>query len=102
MTYVKTVLKKEIVIDSIITIHYFEYSKDFSFSGEAHNFWEFLYVDAGTVDVRSENKLYTLHAGDIIFHQPNCFHAMRSSPETFAEPGCNFLFYTISGNDGFF
>ena len=68
MTYVKTVLKKEIVIDSIITIHYFEYSKDFSFSGEAHNFWEFLYVDAGTVDVRSENKLYTLHAGDIIFH----------------------------------
>ena len=47
MTYVKTVLKKEIVIDSIITIHYFEYSKDFSFSGEAHNFWEFLYVDAG-------------------------------------------------------
>lgn len=79
MTYVKTVLKKEIVIDSIVTIHYFEYSKDFSFSGEAHNFWEFLYVDAGTVDVRSENKLYTLHAGDIIFHQPNCFHAMRSS-----------------------
>ena len=44
MTYVKTVLKKEIVIDSIITIHYFEYSKDFSFSGEAHNFLSLIHI----------------------------------------------------------
>ena len=29
MTYVKTKLKREIIIDSIITIHYFEYMKDF-------------------------------------------------------------------------
>lgn len=79
MTYIRTSLKKEVVIDSIITIHYFEYSKDFSFSGESHDFWEFLYVDAGVVEVRSESKLYTLNAGDIIFHPPNSFHAMRTS-----------------------
>ena len=35
MTYVKTHLKKDITIDSIITIHYFEYMKDFFFSGES-------------------------------------------------------------------
>ena len=29
MTYIETALKREITIDSIITIHYFEYMKDF-------------------------------------------------------------------------
>lgn len=79
MTYVSTKLKQEIKIESIITIHYFEYTKDFSFSGEAHDFWEFLYVDKGSVEVRVENRLYELNTGDIIFHRPNDFHAMRAS-----------------------
>lgn len=47
MAYVKTYLKREIVIDSIVTIHYFEYTSDFIFHGESHDFWEFLYVDRG-------------------------------------------------------
>lgn len=33
MTYIETKLKREIVIDSIITIHYFEYMRDFVFRG---------------------------------------------------------------------
>ena len=47
MTYVKTQLKREITIPAIVTIHYFEYMKDFAFKGESHDFWEFLYVDKG-------------------------------------------------------
>ena len=38
MTYIKTNLHREIVIDSIITLHYFEYMKDFVFRGEAREF----------------------------------------------------------------
>ena len=53
MTYIKTTLKREIAIDSIITIHYFEYMKDFVFHGESHDFWEFLYVDQGSVIVQA-------------------------------------------------
>lgn len=45
MTYVKTKLQHSIDIDAIITLHYFEYMKNFEFKGESHNFWEFLYVD---------------------------------------------------------
>ena len=30
MTYVKTQLKREITIPAIVTIHYFEYMKDFA------------------------------------------------------------------------
>lgn len=78
MTYIKTTLKREIAIDSIITIHYFEYMKDFVFHGESHDFWEFLYVDQGSVIVQAGENHFRMEAGDIIFHEPNEFHAIRS------------------------
>lgn len=37
MTYVKTTLQHSIDIDAIITLHYFEYMKNFEFKGESHN-----------------------------------------------------------------
>lgn len=80
MTYVKTTLQHSIDIDAIITLHYFEYMKNFEFKGESHNFWEFLYVDKGTVAVRADDTWTTLYTGDIIFHQPNEFHAITLSP----------------------
>lgn len=82
MTYIKTYLKKDIVIDSIITIHYFEYMRDFVFRGESHDFWEFLYVDKGRVIVQSGEDHLLLNTGDIIFHEPNEFHAIRSVGNT--------------------
>lgn len=78
MTYVKTHLKRDIIINSIITIHYFEYMKDFVFYGESHDFWEFMYVDKGSVLIRSGDDYLHLNAGDIVFHQPNEFHAIQS------------------------
>lgn len=67
MTYVKTTLQHSIDIDAIITLHYFEYMKNFEFKGESHNFWEFLYVDKGTVAVRADDTWTTLYTGDISF-----------------------------------
>ena len=63
MTYVKTTLQHSIDIDAIITLHYFEYMKNFEFKGESHNFWEFLYVDKGTVAVRADDTWTTLYTG---------------------------------------
>ena len=60
MTQIKTRLKRELVIDSIITIHHFEYMKDFQFHGESHDFWEFLYVEKGTILVQAGEKQLTL------------------------------------------
>ncbi len=82
MTYIKTKLKRSIDIDAIITLHYFEYMKNFEFKGESHNFWEFLYVDKGTIAVRADDTWTTLKTGDIIFHQPNEFHASNPSEKT--------------------
>ena len=40
MEYESIVLKDEITVRKIYTIHYFEYMKNFEFPGETHDFWE--------------------------------------------------------------
>ncbi len=78
MAYIYTKIKKEIEVSELITIHYFEYMNNFIFHGESHDFWEFLYVDKGHVLVKADDTSYYLHAGDIVFHKPNEFHAIRA------------------------
>lgn len=74
MSYESITLKKELIIDKVISIHYFEYMSDFSFSGESHDFWEFLCVDKGIVNVVAGERTLTLKKDQIIFHKPNEFH----------------------------
>lgn len=74
--YPKVTLKNTIEIEQIVSIHYFEYAKDFVFKGEKHNFWEFLYVDKGQAEVMADTEGYKLEEGDIIFHKPNEFHSV--------------------------
>ena len=49
MEYLKTYLDCPVKIDSIYTVHYFEYSKNYIYKGESHDFWEFVYADKGDV-----------------------------------------------------
>ncbi|MFA6309192.1 MAG: AraC family transcriptional regulator [Clostridia bacterium] len=74
MNYVKTVLNEDIIIRKIVTVHYFEYAKDYIFEGEKHNFWEFVYIDKGEVEVMAASLGYKLKQGEMIFHKPNEFH----------------------------
>ena len=62
-----------------MTVHYFEYSSNYYFEGERHDFWEFLYVDKGEVYVVAEGREELLSRGDIIFHPPGEFHALRAT-----------------------
>ena len=57
-------------IGKIYSIHYFEYMSDFSFEGESHDFWEFICVDKGEVEVTGGDKKFILHKGEIAFHEP--------------------------------
>lgn len=74
MSYRSTYLQQSINIDEIISVHYFEYASNFTFPGESHDFWEFLCVDRGEVDVIAGEERMTLRKRDIIFHKPNEFH----------------------------
>lgn len=78
MAYISTILREVLRVDKIITIHYFEYMNNFAFSGEQHNFWEFLYVDSGEVEVQANEDFFRLQKGQVIFHRPMEFHAVKS------------------------
>lgn len=82
MSYESVTLYQEITVDKIYSVHYFEYMNDFSFDGESHNFWEFLCVDKGEVEVTSGSTNYMLKKGEIIFHKPNEFHSVRANGKT--------------------
>lgn len=79
MKYEGITLKNSIAIDQLFSVHYFEYMSDFSFEGEAHDFWEFVCVDKGIVDITSDNHCTTLKKDEIIFHKPNEFHNVTAN-----------------------
>lgn len=77
MEYEKTTLKKEITVDDIVTVHYFEYTKDFAFSGEMHDFWEMVYIDKGEAIITADAKDFTMSAGQLYIHKPMEYHNIR-------------------------
>ena len=82
MAYISTKLRTSLHISHIITIHYFEYMKDFYFPGESHDFWELLCVDKGKVEVLADERTYHLAQGDLILHKPMEFHSIRAQGST--------------------
>jgi len=82
MEFVQLKLKEEFKIESLVSLHYFEFAKDFIFRGERHNFWELLYVDKGDAEVMAGNNGYKLTQGDLIFHKPNEFHSVWANKKT--------------------
>ncbi len=72
--YIPTPLRRLITIEALVSVHYFEYAKNYVFEGEKHDFWELLYVDKGEVEVMADDRGYRLTQGEIIFHKPGEFH----------------------------
>ena len=76
--YVKTKLQNVLTVSQIVTVHYFEFDKNFVFNGESHDFWEMVYVDKGSVEIGFDGEKIALSSGEIIFHAPNEFHTVKS------------------------
>ena len=74
MAYKSVVLEDSVTINRIISVHYFQYMSDFSFTGESHDFWELVCVDRGEIDALAGDRRLTLKKGNILFHKPNEFH----------------------------
>lgn len=77
MTYTGITNQKDITIEKIFSVHYFEYTSNFSFEGESHDFWEFIYVDKGHVDITAGTERIHLQANEVFFHEPNEFHTVH-------------------------
>ena len=57
----------------------FNWSDNFVFNGESHPFWEAVFVESGEVEVTEDENVYTLGAGNLIFHAPMEFHRIKSA-----------------------
>ena len=52
---------------------------DFSFAGESHDFWEFVFVDKGEIDIYMDNIHTRLKKREVAFHKPNEFHRLQAT-----------------------
>lgn len=71
-------IKKDINVTEIITAFEPVFLSGFTFNGENHNFWEFVYVIDGAVVASSDEKVYELRKNEIIFHKPMEFHKLHT------------------------
>ena len=78
MEFLKVKLKDTISIRGIYSVHYFEFSKTYTFPGESHDFWELVYVDKGRIIATADDKDIELQSGEVIFHKPNEWHNIRA------------------------
>ncbi len=76
--YYKHKIEKLLVVEDIVTIHYLEPEKDFSFREEAHDFWEIVYADKESVIITADDKKIVLFEGEMIFHKPNERHSLAA------------------------
>ena len=76
--FIQYKLTEVIRISKIVTMHYFEFDRNFSFDGEKHDFWEMVYVDSGRVQITAGKARHTLSRGEVIFHKPNEFHTISA------------------------
>ncbi len=66
-------------VEKIITIFYMEFSKNFRYDGESHNFWEMVYIDKGEMICTADKNRFTLKSGEMTFHKPNEFHNLSGN-----------------------
>lgn len=78
MAYTPLSPQRPIQISALYSVHYFEYSSSYQFTGESHDFWEFLYVDKGSLRVVANEESHSLTRGQVIFHAPGEFHALAA------------------------
>ena len=66
-------------VEKIITMFYMEFSKDFSYEGECHDFWELVYIDKGEMLCTADKSEFVLKNGELTFHKPNEFNNLSGN-----------------------
>ena len=72
--FIRHSFEKVISVQKLITVFYMEFSKDFHYEGERHDFWEMVYIDKGEMICTAGKNRFTLKSGEMTFHKPNEYH----------------------------
>ena len=76
--YYKHKIENLLVISKIVTIHYFEFDKNFVSHVESHDFWEMVYAYKGDLICSSNGNEELLKEGEVIFYKPGVTHAHKA------------------------
>ncbi len=76
MEYKLKSMKSAITVEGIANLHYFEFTGRYHTKNDYHDFCELLFVDKGSVEVRSKNYKGTLSCNQLIIHRPNEVHSL--------------------------
>lgn len=79
--YFKHKLKDLLVVNNLVTVHFFELDKNFSYGEEFHDFWEIVYSDKENVICTADGKKIVLRDGEMLFHKPNERHSLAADGE---------------------
>lgn len=77
--YYKHKIENLLIVNKIVTIHYFEFDKRFCAPIESHDFWELVYADKGDIVCTADGKETVLTEGEMLFHKPNEAHSLRAN-----------------------
>lgn len=71
-------------VDTLYSLHYFNFRQGYVFPGEKHDFWELVYADMGGATIGDDDAEFPLGSGQCCLHAPNAFHTIHAnlSPET--------------------
>lgn len=78
-------IKKMVQIKKLVTFTETTFETDHYFSGEAHDFWEIVFVISGKVGVTADKDVYLAQGGDVVIHKPMEFHSIWSEGGTAPE-----------------
>lgn len=89
-------------VKGLYTFFYMEISKDFSYGGESHNFWELVYIDKGEMICTAGKKQFILKSGELTFHSPGEYHNLSGNGRvdsyvnvlTFASDGADMDYFS--------
>lgn len=84
VTFPKQPFVRPLTINTLYSTFSYRSPRDFSSPGERHNFWECIYIDKGQMLITAGEQQYILKAGELAFHKPNEFHAVRTLENTAA------------------
>lgn len=74
--FIKTALPEFLSVNSIISLFRVD-MKTKGNMGEAHDFYEFLYVRRGTHRGEVDGKVYTLSEGQLLLYAPMSYHSLK-------------------------
>ena len=80
--YLSVNIPRPIHIKNLYTAFKAQFAKDYYFDGEAHDFWEMIFILDGNVGATANEKVYLLNKGQVIFHSPMEFHKIWAEKGT--------------------